>query len=74
MIQAVSPSMIGGARCRCQLRRVLLFFDAFVLNKPEVRIGGVTTKIDAASGVVTEATNREFLASDSIPSTLVSWV
>ena len=35
---------LGGARVQYELRRVLLFFDAMVLVKPEVFIGQAHTK------------------------------
>ena len=60
-IQTASPSMIGGARCQYHLRQVLVFLDAYVLNKPEVMVGGVSNKIDADTSAITDATTREFL-------------
>jgi chromate reductase len=60
-IQTASPGMIGGARCQYHLRQVLVFLDAYVLNKPEVMVGGVAGKVDVGSGAITDEATRGFL-------------
>ena len=60
-IQTASPGMIGGARAQYHLRQILVFLDAYVLNKPEAMIGQVTGKVDA-SGQLTDQVTRDFLA------------
>lgn len=58
-IQTASTGVIGGARCQYHLRQVLVFLDAYVLNKPEVMIGQVGGKVQ--DGALTDAGTREFL-------------
>ena len=62
-IQTASMGVIGGARCQYHLRQVLVFLDSQVLNKPEAMIGVVQNKVDAASGELSDADTRKFLAS-----------
>lgn len=45
-IQTGSPGLIGGARAQYHLRQILVFFDALVLNKPEVMVGQIPSKVD----------------------------
>ncbi|HMZ75278.1 MAG TPA: NADPH-dependent FMN reductase [Zoogloea sp.] len=47
-IQTASMGILGGARCQYHLRQVLVFLDCHVLNKPEVMIGAVQDKVNAA--------------------------
>jgi chromate reductase len=61
-IQSASPGLIGGARAQYHLRQILVFLDAFVLNKPEVMVGQVINKIDAASLELTDQATRDFIA------------
>ena len=57
VIQTGSPGMIGGARAQYHLRQVMVFLDAHVLNRPEIMVGGMTTKIDPEAGeIIDEAT------------------
>lgn len=60
-IQTGSPGAIGGARPQYHLRQILVFLDADVINKPEVMIGQIATKIDATTGAITDAATAEFL-------------
>ena len=62
-IQTGSPGMIGGARCQYHLRQILVFLDAYVLNKPEVMIGQVMQKVDTAANTITDEPTRDFVAS-----------
>ena len=53
-IQTGSPGMIGGARAQYHLRQIMVYLDAHVLNRPEIMIGGMTAKIDAEAGEITD--------------------
>jgi chromate reductase len=61
-IQSASPGLIGGARAQYHLRQILVFLDAFVLNKPEVMVGQVINKVDATSLELTDQATRVFIA------------
>lgn len=60
-IQSGSPGLIGGARAQYHLRQILVFLDATVMNKPEVMVGQVMTKVDATSGELTDQATRDFI-------------
>ena len=62
-IQTGSPSMIGGARCQYHLRQILVFLDAYVLNKPEAMIGQVIQKVDTTVNTITDEQTRAFVTS-----------
>jgi chromate reductase len=62
MIQSGSPGVIGGARAQYHLRQILVFLDATVMNKPEVMIGQIASKVDAGSGELTDEATRGFIA------------
>ncbi len=62
-IQSASPGLIGGARAQYHLRQILVFLDAFVMNKPEVMVSQVISKVDASSLEVTDQAVRDFIAS-----------
>ncbi len=61
-IQSGSPGLIGGARAQYHLRQILVFLDAAVLNKPEVMVSQVMTKVDAGTGELTDQATRDFIA------------
>jgi chromate reductase len=61
-IQSGSPGLIGGARAQYHLRQMLVFLDARVMNKPEVMVGQIMTKVDAATGELTDEATRTFIA------------
>jgi chromate reductase, NAD(P)H dehydrogenase (quinone) len=60
-LQSASPGPVGGARVQYDLRRAMVFLDAFVLNKPEIFIGGCAAKIDEAAGEIKDETTRNFI-------------
>lgn len=62
-LQTLSPGAIGGARAQYHLRQILVFQDAFVLNKPEVMIGQAMSRFDAEHKTLTDAPTRAFLTS-----------
>jgi chromate reductase, NAD(P)H dehydrogenase (quinone) len=49
-------------RAQLHLRHSLVFVEARAFNRPEVIIPQVNTKIDAATGEVTDPATRGFLA------------
>jgi chromate reductase, NAD(P)H dehydrogenase (quinone) len=57
-----SPSLFGGLRAQLHLRHVFVYLDGRVLNKPEIIIPQVNTKIHVASGEVTDPATRGFIA------------
>jgi chromate reductase, NAD(P)H dehydrogenase (quinone) len=61
-IQSASPSLLGGLRAQLHLRHSFVFLDARPLNKPEVIIAQVNTKIDPATGELTDKATRGFIA------------
>ncbi|TAX78055.1 NAD(P)H-dependent oxidoreductase [Rhizobium ruizarguesonis] len=60
-IQTASVGMLGGARAQYHLRQVLLYFDALVLNKPEIMIADAASKI-SPQGELTDDTTRRLIA------------
>jgi len=62
VIQSGSPGVIGGARAQYHLRQILVFLDAVVMNKPEVMVGQIATKVDAATGQLTDQGTRDFIS------------
>nr|WP_294517933.1 NADPH-dependent FMN reductase [uncultured Rhodopila sp.] len=61
-IQSASPGLVGGARAQYHLRQILVFLDAFVLNKPEVMVGQVINKVDATTLELSDQATRDFIA------------
>lgn len=60
-IQTASAGVLGGIRAQYHLRQILVFLDALPMNKPEVVIGSVGTKI--SDGQLTDQATRDFLGS-----------
>lgn len=60
-IASATTGPLGGARVQYDLRRVMLFMDALVLQKPEVYVGNAASKFNDA-GDCTDETTRKFLA------------
>ena len=61
-IQSASPGLFGGLRAQLHLRQMFVYLDARALNKPEVIIAQVNTKIDASTGQLTDPATRGFIA------------
>jgi chromate reductase len=61
-IQSGSPGLIGGARAQYHLRQILVFLDAYVLNKPEVMVSQIMTKVDIDTDELTDEATRTFIA------------
>lgn len=65
-IMGASMGVLGTARAQYQLRQMLIFLNAFPVNKPEVMIGAAQTKFDAAGALTDEQTGdfiRQLLVS-----------
>jgi chromate reductase, NAD(P)H dehydrogenase (quinone) len=60
-LQSASPGPLGGARVQYDLRRAMVFLDAFVLNKPEIFIGACASKIDEKTGELKDEATRNFI-------------
>jgi chromate reductase len=60
-LQSASPGPLGGGRVQYDLRRAMVFLDAFVLNKPEIFIGGCASKIDEKTGAIIDESTRNFI-------------
>jgi chromate reductase, NAD(P)H dehydrogenase (quinone) len=55
-IMGVSGGLLGTARAQYHLRQMLVFLNAFPINKPEVMIGQAAQKFDAELRLTDEAT------------------
>ncbi len=61
-IMGASPGALGTARAQYDLRKMFVYLDAHLLNKPEVMIGAAHTRFDA-DGKLTDEATRKFVAS-----------
>lgn len=69
-IMGASMGVLGTARAQYQLRQMLVFLNAFPLNKPEVMIGAAQTKFDA-SGALTDEATADFIR--QLLTSLAAW-
>jgi chromate reductase len=60
-LQSASPGPVGGARVQYDLRRTMVFLDAFTLNKPEIFIGNCAQRIDDKTGKITDEATAGFI-------------
>jgi chromate reductase len=60
-LMSASPGPVGGARMQYDLRRSMVFLDAFTLNKPEIFIGNCASKFDEKTGELKDETTRNFI-------------
>src|SRR6266700_7645953 len=60
-LQSVSPGPVGGARVQYDLRKSMMFLDAFTLNKPEIFIGNCAAKLDEKTGELKDEAARGFI-------------
>jgi chromate reductase, NAD(P)H dehydrogenase (quinone) len=60
-LQSASPGPLGGARVQYDLRRSMVFLDAYVLNKPEIFIGSCAGKLDEKTGEIKDEVTRNFI-------------
>ncbi len=59
-IMGASPSNLGTARAQYHLRQILVYLNAFVVNKPEIQIGGAFAKFDK-EGNFTDDKDRKYI-------------
>jgi chromate reductase len=60
-LQSASPGPLGGGRVQYDMRRAMMFLDAFTLNKPEIFIGNCASKVDEKTGELTDEATRGFI-------------
>jgi len=60
-LQSASPGAVGGARVQYDLRKAMMFLDAFTLNKPEIFIGNCASKFEEKTGEFKDETTRGFI-------------
>jgi chromate reductase len=60
-IQSASPGPVGGSRMQYDLRKIMVFLDAFTLNKPEIFVTSVKSRIDEETGELTDGATRDFI-------------
>jgi chromate reductase, NAD(P)H dehydrogenase (quinone) len=58
---SASLGPLGGGRVQYDLRRAMVFLDAFTMNKPEVFIGGAAAKFDEKTGELKDEATRGFI-------------
>src|SRR5215468_10863056 len=58
---SASQGPLGGGRVQYDLRRAMVFLDAFTLNKPEIFIGGCASKLDEKTGEIKDETTRNLI-------------
>jgi chromate reductase len=58
---SASPGPVGGARVQYDVRRCMMFLDAFTMNKPEVFIANCAGKFDEKTGEITDETTRNLI-------------
>jgi len=60
-IQSAANGILGGGRMQYDLRRAMIFLDAATMNKPEIFIGNVSTRIDAKTRQITDQQTVGFI-------------
>ncbi len=60
-LQSASPGPLGGGRVQYDLRRSMVFLDAFTLNKPEIFIGNCAQRLDDKTGKITDEQTIGFI-------------
>jgi chromate reductase len=60
-LQSASPGPLGGGRVQYDMRRSMVFLDAFTLNKPEIFIGNCAAKFDEKTGELKDEGTRGFI-------------
>ena len=60
-LQSASPGPLGGGRVQYDMRRAMVFLDAFTLNKPEIFIGNCASKFDEKTGELKDEATRGFI-------------
>jgi hypothetical protein len=57
----ICGSLRKGSYNQYDLRRAMVFLDAFTLNKPEIFIGSCTSKFDETTGEIKDDVTRNFI-------------
>jgi chromate reductase len=57
-IMGASAGPMGSSRAQYHLRQVLVYLNAFTVNRPEVFIGSAQTKFNAEGSLVDESTSK----------------
>jgi chromate reductase len=57
-LQSASPGPVGGARVQYDMRKAMAFLDAHVLNKPEIFVNNVKSRVNEDTGELTDETSR----------------
>ena len=60
-LQSASPGPVGGARVQYDMRKAMVFLDAFTLNKPEIFINNCASKVEEATGELKDEATRGFI-------------
>jgi len=60
-IQSASPGPVGGARVQYDLRKMMVFLDAFTMNKPEIFVGSCASRFDEKTGEIKDEATRGFV-------------
>jgi chromate reductase len=61
-IQSASPGLLGESRAQYHLRQILVALDAVVLNKPEIIVPQVASKVDIATATLRDEFTRTLVA------------
>jgi chromate reductase len=64
-ILGASPGLFGTARAQYDLRKMFVFMNGLVLNKPEVMITQAASRFDT-EGRLTDAATRDFIATQLV--------
>ncbi len=58
---SATGGILGGGRMQYDLRRCMIFLDAFTMNKPEVFIGNASQRIDEKTGQIKDEQTIGFI-------------
>ena len=58
---SATAGILGGGRMQYDLRRCMIFLDAFTMNKPEVFIGTASQRIDEKTGQIKDEQTVGFI-------------
>ena len=60
-IQSATGGALGGGRMQYDLRRCMIFLDAWTINKPEIFIGNCSQRIDEKTGLIKDEQTIGFI-------------
>jgi chromate reductase, NAD(P)H dehydrogenase (quinone) len=58
---SAAGGILGGGRMQYDLRRCMIFLDAMTMNKPEIFIGSVSTRVDDKTGQIKDEQTVGFI-------------